>query len=209
MKFDELNIYKIGNSIQMAGVVYAGEGKMLLCLFPDDSGEVLSSEHKPCLYPKNGSEPLRVETLNMSHEEWKTFLLQTDRVETEIFTKASDGTLAKALFRKSQRNIDTSVQWKVFHRDGFRCRYCGKGEGTPLTVDHLVLHSNGGPNVEENLVASCKPCNKKRGDMPYVDWLNHPHYLRVSQGLSANVREANASLVSTLNSIPRVNVRSR
>lgn len=42
------------------------------------------------------------------------------------------------------------------------CHYCG-GEGG--TVDHVIPHSQGGPNRKENCVPACGPCNRKRGKL--------------------------------------------
>jgi len=50
----------------------------------------------------------------------------------------------------------------VLVRDGLVCVYCGSG-GRNLTVDHIVPKSKGGKSTFENTVASCKPCNNKKG----------------------------------------------
>lgn len=210
MKLKDLNLLKVGDSIQMAGAVYAGEGKMYLCMFPEDGGAILDVEGNDCVefVSKNG-ERLIAETLDMDHEDWKEFLFQTDVMQTEILTKASDGTLAKAIVRKSQRQIDQNVSWKVFRRDGYKCRYCG-ADDVPLTVDHLVCWEAGGPSVEENLVSSCKKCNKIRSNTTYEEWLQHPHYKAQSKKLAPEVRAANEALVGTLTKVRKyVNVRSR
>jgi 5-methylcytosine-specific restriction endonuclease McrA len=50
----------------------------------------------------------------------------------------------------------------VFARDGWECQYCGS-RGT-LTVDHVIPRSKGGGSTWENIVASCAPCNRRKGD---------------------------------------------
>jgi len=50
----------------------------------------------------------------------------------------------------------------VFARDGWACQYCGSR--TNLTVDHVVPRSKGGASSWENIVASCAPCNRRKGD---------------------------------------------
>jgi len=50
----------------------------------------------------------------------------------------------------------------VFARDGWTCQYCGAR--TTLTVDHVSPRSKGGPSTWENIVASCAPCNRRKGD---------------------------------------------
>ncbi len=52
----------------------------------------------------------------------------------------------------------------VFARDRHRCQYCGSDRH--LTVDHVVPRSKGGPDTWENVVTSCAPCNRKKGDRP-------------------------------------------
>jgi 5-methylcytosine-specific restriction endonuclease McrA len=52
----------------------------------------------------------------------------------------------------------------VFARDHHRCQYCGSERH--LTVDHVVPRSRGGPDTWDNLVTSCAPCNRKKGDRP-------------------------------------------
>jgi 5-methylcytosine-specific restriction endonuclease McrA len=50
----------------------------------------------------------------------------------------------------------------VFARDGWTCQYCGARSN--LTVDHVIPKSKGGPSSWENIVASCAPCNRRKGD---------------------------------------------
>src|SRR5919206_339280 len=50
----------------------------------------------------------------------------------------------------------------VFARDSWTCQYCGSRAN--LTVDHVVPRSKGGLSSWENIVASCAPCNRRKGD---------------------------------------------
>jgi 5-methylcytosine-specific restriction endonuclease McrA len=50
----------------------------------------------------------------------------------------------------------------VFARDDWTCQYCG-GQSN-LTVDHVIPRSKGGSSSWENIVASCAPCNRRKGD---------------------------------------------
>lgn len=53
----------------------------------------------------------------------------------------------------------------ILTRDGFRCQYCGRRfEMRELTYDHVLPRSRGGRTTWENVVASCAPCNAKKGD---------------------------------------------
>lgn len=214
MKLSDLNLLSIGHAIQMTGMVFQGEGKVLLCLFPENSGSIFSGQGRVFFNPGDksvgdpGYEEQDVHVLDMTKEEWMTFIRQTDLLETEVLTKASDGTLAKIVLRKSQRQLDTVVQWNVWRRDNFRCQYC-YGE-LPLTVDHLIPWEQQGASVEANLLSSCKKDNRIRGNLSFEEWLKHPRYLEVSKNLPPDVRARNEALVATLDRIPRMtHTRSR
>jgi hypothetical protein len=191
-KIDQLNILDLGNTIQVAGVIYADAEVAYLCMLPD---EVLGK--------------LQVRQLDLSHDDWKRLIRQTDIMETEILAKAADGKLTKAIVRKSTRQIEQGVSWAVYRRDDYKCRYCGKDD-VPLTVDHLVLWEEDGPSIEDNLVSCCRKCNKARGNMQYADWLKSSYYKKVSQSLPSALRSANEALIFTLGDIPRrVHMRGR
>lgn len=187
MKFSELDLLSVGHSVTLAGAIYQGPDGVLLCFFPD------------CVAETRG---LPVEDLAMDQPEWERFLRQADVLETVVSAREADGTIAKAVARKCERQIDKNVTWRVFKRDGYRCRYCGN-DSVPLTVDHLVLWEDGGISTEANMVAACSKCNKVRGNTPYEDWLRHPRYLDLSRRLDEPTRAANAALVGTLDAIPR------
>ncbi len=180
---NDINLLDIGDTIQMAGALYVGKGKAYLILFPEDQAE---------------AKALPIEHLDLTHEDWKTFLRQTDLLEVQ----AVSGSNEKAILRKSTRQIEQAVSWNVYRRDSYTCRYCGNDK-IALTVDHLVRWEEGGPSIEANLVASCRKDNKTRGDMSYADWLKDPYYLRVSAKLKPEVRAANEALLGTLDAIPR------
>jgi 5-methylcytosine-specific restriction endonuclease McrA len=48
----------------------------------------------------------------------------------------------------------------VFMRDGNRCQYCSR---SAENIDHVVPKSQGGTHTWENVVASCRRCNTKKG----------------------------------------------
>jgi 5-methylcytosine-specific restriction endonuclease McrA len=50
----------------------------------------------------------------------------------------------------------------VFARDQWTCQYCGSRSN--LTVDHVIPKSKGGLSSWENIVASCAPCNRRKGN---------------------------------------------
>ena len=60
----------------------------------------------------------------------------------------------------------------VFARDSWTCQYCGSRSN--LTVDHVIPRSKGGESSWENIVASCAPCNRRKGDMTPIQANMHP-----------------------------------
>jgi len=200
MEFKDFPLSSVGNTVGLVGGVWAEEGQVYLCLFPEYDG---SHDHDPPEY------------VEMRGDAWERLLKQSDQVETEVLSKSKDGKIYKAVIRKCTRNISQIVSWNVFSRDGFACRYCSRthddnGNRVPLTVDHLVLWEEGGPSTEANLVSACKKCNKTRGNTSYADWLNHPRYQAKAEALTQEQRQANLDLVATLDGIElNVHVRSK
>ena len=191
MKLSDLNLLSIGNTINISGVIYSGEDKHILCWFPEEN---------EFQYEMHG--------MTMSLEEWEKFLRQTDVMEVEVLQTSSNGELVKAILRKSQRQIDNFVMWTCFKRDSYQCRYCGK-DGIPLTVDHVVTWESGGPTTLDNLLTSCKKCNKLRGNKPYELWMVDKEYNKARK-LTVEQLEENLRVVQRLDHIPRNTViRSR
>lgn len=54
--------------------------------------------------------------------------------------------------------IPRELRKKVFERDNYTCRYCGK-RGGELQADHVYPESKGGETSINNLVTACKKCN--------------------------------------------------
>lgn len=182
--FSSINILDIGHEIQLAGAIYTGNGKMYLMLYPNET-----------------LDDTKIDAVEMTTENWLEVIRQSDLLETEVLAKSPDGTIGKAIIRKSTRQIEQQVSFSVYRRDGFACRYCG-ANNVPLTVDHLVCWEQGGPSIPANLTTSCRFCNRIRGNTPYADWLRHSHYLKVSRKLTQAQRDANEALVATLDKIP-------
>ena len=61
----------------------------------------------------------------------------------------------------------------VLARDAWTCQYCGH-QAPGLTVDHVIPRSRGGESVWENIVASCAPCNRKKGNLTPREARMHP-----------------------------------
>ncbi len=59
---------------------------------------------------------------------------------------------------------------KVFERDSYKCKYCGKQlTRFSATLDHVQPVSRGGTNALDNLVTACLHCNSSRGNRPVME----------------------------------------
>jgi len=59
---------------------------------------------------------------------------------------------------------------KVFERDDYQCRYCGKQlTRFTATLDHIQPVSEGGDNSIGNLTTACLHCNSRRGARPVME----------------------------------------
>ena len=61
----------------------------------------------------------------------------------------------------SKKKISSSLRWKVYERDGFKCVKCGVQKD--LTLDHVIPESKGGLSTFENLQTMCKSHNSSKG----------------------------------------------
>ncbi len=65
--------------------------------------------------------------------------------------------------KKTSRNINLRLRFKVLNRDNFTCVMCGaspaKSSNIELHIDHIVPWSKGGETVMDNLQTLCANCN--------------------------------------------------
>jgi len=60
--------------------------------------------------------------------------------------------------------MGNKIRFEVFKRDGFTCQYCGRTPPSAiLEADHINPRSNHGKTTMENLITSCRDCNKGKG----------------------------------------------
>lgn len=175
----EIGLLRLGNNVMVSGMILVDGDTTLLVPIPEEQDSVAQGECK---------------LVNLTAEEYIAFIRQLDVVEVEIFDRAAN---TKVLVRKSQRQLDARIAWKVFQRDNYTCRYCGV-TGVPMTYDHLMLWEDGGPTTEENGVAACKKCNKTRGNTWYGSWLVSDYYRKVCLNLTLEQRLANSDLESVV-----------
>jgi len=77
----------------------------------------------------------------------------------------------------------------VLARDAWTCQYCGS-ERPGLTVDHVIPRSRGGESVWENIVASCAPCNRRKGNRLPREIQMHPRTTPRAPGPNVFIRVA-------------------
>lgn len=164
-KFDDVDLLEFGNNLEIQGMIFGNGKKNYFVPFESDA-----------------LDNTELFLLKLNEEEYKKLIFQLDTLETLVNVVDERGKLQKIAFRKSQRQIDNNIQWNVFRRDNYTCQYCGKNN-IPLTVDHIITWENMGQTVEDNLISSCKKCNKTRGNMEFGDWLESEYYKKVNKGL--------------------------
>lgn len=71
--------------------------------------------------------------------------------------------------RKTNRDINLRLRFKVMQRDHFKCCFCGaspaKDSSVVLHVDHIIPWSKGGETVIDNLQTLCSKCNLGKSDI--------------------------------------------
>jgi len=193
-KLEDINLYKVGNEINLVGTIWRGREESFLAFFPDNNEDDLNN----------------LTVLDMDLDDWKKMIRQTDLLETEILQKGPEG-ITKAIIRKSQRQIDGQMQWACFKDANYHCQYCYR-DGIPLTLDHIDIWEDGGATILENLLTACSKCNKLRGSLYYSDWINSSTYKNRSKNISDQVRNANNNIVNSLEDLKSkrvINIRSR
>ena len=58
--------------------------------------------------------------------------------------------------------VSDRIRLRVYLRDDWACRYCGKRNLKNPTLDHVVPRSAGGLNTAANLVTACLGCNRQK-----------------------------------------------
>lgn len=149
----EIPTEEIGDLWTLSGVMY-DNGKdgvaLMLPFFNNEEAGIYFQETTP------------------TDKQWHEFLKQTDDPVTPV---------GKAFVRKASRQVIESVRWRVYKRDSYKCRYCGRDD-VPMTVDHYIAQKWGGEWTFENLLTACRHCQKLKGHMTVNEWkdyvTNHP-----------------------------------
>jgi 5-methylcytosine-specific restriction endonuclease McrA len=92
----------------------------------------------------------------IEHADWELHSVNTTMTRPAVIRLVSYVRIPRDTHRRK------ITRRAVFARDDWTCQYCGAR--TQLTVDHVVPRSKGGASTWENIVASCAPCNRRKGD---------------------------------------------
>lgn len=178
---EQKRLLQYGNELQIIGFVVGNNNEHEL-IYLSDMVDI-------------NIQPADINILVPSFEELHQIIRQLDVQEIEG--------LQKVILRKSQRNIDQSISWQVFRRDGYKCVYCGAND-VPLTVDHIVLWEHMGDTHPDNLNSCCKKCNKTRGSMDYDEWIDGYVRAKVEEHFDGSIE-----YIDYLNSLALRGVKAR
>jgi len=69
---------------------------------------------------------------------------------------------------RTRKTIPSSIKLKVFKRDNYSCKICGRSPvtnpGLSLHVDHILPFSKGGTDELSNFQTLCSDCNLGKGN---------------------------------------------
>ena len=117
----------------------------------------INSDDNYDLSPSNQYEPTTKAESNANQQE------QIDPAKQ----KGKEDTRPKS--RKTNRDINLRLRFKVMARDNFKCCICGRSPATDPTVvlhvDHIKPWAKGGETTMENLQTLCSKCNLGKSDL--------------------------------------------
>lgn len=107
----------------------------------------------------------------------KTFLYKNcsncgEQIKTHLPNKKFCSKLCQQQHGKKETEISFKSEYSIFHRDNFKCIYCGKSsieDGIKLHIEHIVCIANDGLTEINNLITSCEPCNLSKSTSELSD----------------------------------------
>lgn len=114
----------------------------------------------------------------------------------------------------ARKIMDKRVKRDIHHRDGGKCRKCGRcaqpDRKETLHAHHIIAEMDGGECTPYNLITLCEHCHKEWHfvesvtKIPFATWLQAPPYLALFAGWQhSRDREAIASVSQMYYSLPR------
>lgn len=100
-------------------------------------------------------------------EQVKSEIIASDDIQSDKEKEVNENIAMPK--RRTSRNINTRLRFKVLARDNFKCCACGaspaKDPAVELHVDHIIPWSKGGETELENLQTLCSKCNLGKSDL--------------------------------------------
>lgn len=132
-------------------------------------------------YRENNSESIKEKDIARKKEYYNTNsskVLQSNKK----YISSEKGKISKAITNMKRRsaikNGDVSIkQLENLIASSKHCHYCNS-EIEDFEIDHKVPVSKGGKHTIDNLVISCKDCNRKKSNMDYNVFLDSIHIKR-------------------------------
>ena len=102
----------------------------------------------------------------------KSHCRQCNRNYTKSYAAANPNRVAATQEKRKQLSNRPLAAWLhlLLVKQKNKCRYC-ETETPPFEVDHWIAVNKGGSDELENLVASCRMCNRNKRDMSGTDFL--------------------------------------
>ena len=82
---------------------------------------------------------------------------------------------------KTTSSAEAKRLWrrKIKERWEYQCAYCGNG--SELTIDHVVPRSRGGSDFTKNVVCCCNSCNQQKSHTPWEEWYFSQEFFNVDR----------------------------
>jgi hypothetical protein len=87
----------------------------------------------------------------------------------EMLVAAMRADIAEREAREARQIPWERLRQLAFDRDGDKCGWCGCVDG-PFEVDHIIPRAKGGENTLENVIVSCRSCNRAKRDREEAEW---------------------------------------
>ncbi len=84
------------------------------------------------------------------------------RLNQKIGQFYTDQGIWNALSRVERGKVSNRIRFKIYERDGYRCRNCGSKNN--LEIDHIIPIARGGKSTFDNLQTLCHDCNQRKGN---------------------------------------------
>ena len=108
----------------------------------------------------------------------------------------------------ARKIMDKRVKNEVHHRDGGKCRKCGRyaqpDRKETLHAHHIIAEMDGGECTPDNLITLCEHCHKEWHfaetvtKIPFATWLQAPPYLALFAGWQHSSDRGSIAAVSQM-----------